>query len=295
MDILENYPFPEIKGLAPVWTGKDFLLGTEKRSFLCYGQSQSGWSDELTELHEKEAGTGTHPIDIYSRYLAFNSVKSVVEKQGILLDVGCSSGFFLADIRKRYPHANLIGADYLPGIVRHCAITHLGTPILQFDLRACPLPDNSLDGVVALNVLEHIDEDGKALSHIFRILKPGGISHIEVPAGPHLYDFYDEALMHRRRYGKEQIIRKCQNAGFLVVREISLGWAVYPFFFVIKKRNQSQGRKMCEEEKRFLVSAAIQKTKTSSAFRFLLNLEKWMGKRLAFMPGVRHCVLLKKP
>ncbi|HTC13560.1 MAG TPA: hypothetical protein VK692_05030, partial [Chthoniobacterales bacterium] len=47
---------------------------------------------------------------------------------------------------------------------------------------------------------EHIDEDFKALQEIYRILKPGGLAHIEVPADPSSFDFYDEVLMHFRRY-----------------------------------------------------------------------------------------------
>jgi SAM-dependent methyltransferase len=63
--------------------------------------------------------------------------------------------------------------------------------LLHFDLRHCPLPDGSFDGVILLNVLEHIKEDAAALRQIARILKPGGIAAIEVPAGRGLYDIYD--------------------------------------------------------------------------------------------------------
>jgi 2-polyprenyl-3-methyl-5-hydroxy-6-metoxy-1,4-benzoquinol methylase len=35
------------------------------------------------------------------------------------------------------------------------------------------------DGVVLLNVLEHIEDDAKAASHMARVLKPGGVAAIE--------------------------------------------------------------------------------------------------------------------
>ena len=43
-----------------------------------------------------------------------------------------------------------------------------------------------LGAVVLLNVLEHIQDHEGALRQLYRILKPGGVVIIEVPAGPHL-------------------------------------------------------------------------------------------------------------
>lgn len=295
MDSLRTFPFPRVNGLAPVWTGKEFLLGKETQKSLCYGQAQSGWSESLTQLHEKEAAGGTHPIDALSRYHTLNSLRPVLENNGTVLDVGCSSGFFLRDIQESYPNVNLIGADFLATIVNRCARKYNGIPMLQFDLRTCPLPDNCLDAVVALNVLEHIDNDEKALSNIYRILKPGGISHIEVPVGPHLYDFYDQMLMHHRRYKKTELIEKCQKAGFSLLKDVSIGWTLYPAFYAAKKINRLAGNKMSAVSKKIRVSAAIQKTRTSAILRFLLGCEKSLGSRLSFMPGVRHFVLLRKP
>jgi SAM-dependent methyltransferase len=270
-------------------------LGDSKQEFLCYNQSQSGWSPELTEMHEKEAGDGSHPIDRLSRYHGHFSMKPVMEKNGIMLDVGCSSGFLLSEIRGRYPHGHLIGADYLPEVVSRCAKKNPSIPMLQFDLRACPLDDNSLDGVVALNVLEHIDEDEKALAHIFRVLKPGGLAHIEVPEGPTLYDFYDEVLMHHRRYGRKELIKKCKNAGFRVIRSFGIGWMICPIFFAVKKKNRWLGKRLSEKQKKTLVAGAIHTTGDSQFLRFLLKLEELLGQCLALPIGIRHCVLLEKP
>ncbi|MEO7776769.1 MAG: methyltransferase domain-containing protein, partial [Fibrobacteria bacterium] len=51
----------------------------------------------------------------------------------------------------------------------------------QVDLRKLPFPDASYDLVFASHVLEHIDEDGKAISEIRRILGPKGIAVLPVP------------------------------------------------------------------------------------------------------------------
>ena len=269
-------------------------MGGQKLVFLSYGQSQSSWSSDLTAMHEKEAGDGNHPIDLLSRYYAHKSLRPVLERRGTVLDVGCSSGFLLGEIKSQYPQANLMGADYLPDIVSRCAVKLPGVPMLQFDLRTCPLADNSLDAVVALNVLEHIDQDEKARAHIFRILKPGGVAHVEVPAGPALYDFYDEVLMHHRRYGRKELIKKCKNAGFRLTRTFGIGWVLCPMFFMVKKKNRWLGKRLSEIEKKACVAGAIQKTRGSHMLRILLSLERAIGKRFALPFGIRHCVVLKK-
>jgi SAM-dependent methyltransferase len=49
------------------------------------------------------------------------------------------------------------------------------------DLRALPVPDGSVDRVIASEVLEHIPDDRTALAEIARVLKPGGRVAVTVP------------------------------------------------------------------------------------------------------------------
>ena len=51
----------------------------------------------------------------------------------------------------------------------------------QVDIQLLPFPDEQFDFVFASHVLEHIPDDGKALSEIHRILKPNGIAILPVP------------------------------------------------------------------------------------------------------------------
>src|SRR6202011_4777481 len=94
----------------------------------------------------------------------------------VIIDIGCSSGLMLDLLRREFPHASILGADYVRGPLEALARERAGVPLLQFDLTSCPLPDMSFDGIVLLNVLEHIEDDEAALAHVARILKPGGIA-----------------------------------------------------------------------------------------------------------------------
>lgn len=51
----------------------------------------------------------------------------------------------------------------------------------QADLRDLPFEDNTYDCFFASHVLEHIQNDRKAISEIHRILKPGGLAIVPVP------------------------------------------------------------------------------------------------------------------
>jgi ubiquinone/menaquinone biosynthesis C-methylase UbiE len=166
-------------------------------------------------------------------------------------------------------------------------------PILQFDLRKCPLPDACVDGVSCLNVLEHIDAHETALAEIYRILKPGGTAHIEVPAGPGLYDIYDEHLMHHRRYRLPDLVSLARKTGFAIEKATHLGFTVFPAFWWVKNRNRKKLTLPAEEKAR-LVAAQIRTTRMNHLFAALMKLETLAGRHLSYPFGIRGVVVLKK-
>ena len=59
------------------------------------------------------------------------------------------------------------------------------------------------DTIIMIHVLEHIEEDRKALDHLHGLLDEGGYLLIEVPALPWLFSPHDELVGHFRRYDKK--------------------------------------------------------------------------------------------
>jgi SAM-dependent methyltransferase len=76
----------------------------------------------------------------------------------------------------------------------------------------------SFDTVVGLNVIEHVQDDLRALRNIWEALDEGGCAIILVPYGPGLYGSLDEVLGHFRRYTEEQLVNVAEHAGFRVER-----------------------------------------------------------------------------
>ncbi len=292
-----SFEWPPLNGLDPVWTGHGFLVGGQAQAILDYEAGDSGWSEELTLFHEDAAGEGTHPIDVASRRRARRALKRLVRnpsKDTVVLEVGCSSGFLLQELIEDWPQSLVIGADYIRGPLCRLAERLPALPLMRFDLVKCPLPSASVDAVVLLNVLEHIEDDRAALQQVTRILKPGGLAVVEVPSGPHLYDVYDKYLHHFRRYTLRDASTKVEQAGLRLIHRSHLGFFVYPAFALIKRRNR-RFLNASEEVQRSVVERNISRTKNSPVLGWLSSFEERLGKRVSYPFGIRCVLVASKP
>jgi ubiquinone/menaquinone biosynthesis C-methylase UbiE len=288
-----RFPWPSLSdgGPRPVWTAGGFQVAGARTPVLAYGVGDSGWNDSLTTMHEDTAGSD-HPIDLASRRHAVEQLrKNLPRPDAVVLEVGCSSGYLLRDMQGAMPEACIIGADYVRGPLETLAGTMPTVPILQFDLQRCPLPDASVDAVVLLNVLEHIENDGAAVGQLFRILRPGGVAVVEIPAGPQLFDVYDKLLMHFRRYRLKGAISLFEGAGFQIVKASHLGFFVYPAFWAVKKKNRMFAK---EESAAQVVEKDIKKS-ASPVLASLMNLELKLGAKMSFPAGIRCLLTCRKP
>lgn len=107
---------------------------------------------------------------------------------GVVLDVGCGNGW----VRSIMPETvRYLGVDY-PATI---ALGYEGKPDILADATALPLPDMSVDTVLLLDVLEHIDNPEKAVAETARILRQGGACLVQVPF---LYPLHDEPHDYQR-------------------------------------------------------------------------------------------------
>jgi ubiquinone/menaquinone biosynthesis C-methylase UbiE len=289
-----GFPTPPGCSQAPVWTGNGFRIGDELQSILSYDVGSIAWSDELTGIHEEEAGDD-HYIDRASREHAAEQLgRWLGREDATIMDIGCSSGFFLQMLRHRFPKAVVVGADCVRGPLERLSRKLPDVPLLQFDLLKCPWPDNSFEALVLLNVLEHIEDDLGAARQAWRILKPGGVAIIEVPAGPELYDIYDRQLLHFRRYRMPDLLNRLRTAGFEIVERSHLGFFVFPGFWMVKKRNQKY-LKATADIQRAMVRRNIASHGSSGLMHAILRFESKLRKLIYYPFGIRCLVTCRKP
>lgn len=287
------FPLPPLSHgeACPVWEGNTFRIGKTLTKILHYDADNRGWDDNLTSFHEETAGDD-HFIDCASRNYAIHQIqKHISHNSPTILEIGCSSGFMLAKMQKAFPKANLIGADVVHEPLIRLSNSLPDIPIMRFDLVNCPFPDNCIDVVVMLNVLEHIEDDLTAIRQIYRILKPGGVAILEVPAGPHLYDSYDKVLNHYRRYTLSQLQLLIKQQGFTINKQSHLGFFIYPGFQFIKKRNQ---RLVSELQARQQTEKNIRSTGKNVFLKLLMQMELFFGRYLSYPIGIRCLISCKK-
>ncbi|MBA5629359.1 class I SAM-dependent methyltransferase [Moheibacter lacus] len=77
----------------------------------------------------------------------------------------------------------------------------LDSPIadVKADIQNLPFKDNSFDVVFCNHVLEHVDDDKKALSELFRVMKPGGWGIFQVPIRYQLNETFEDPTITDRK------------------------------------------------------------------------------------------------
>lgn len=103
---------------------------------------------------------------------------------------------------------------------------------------------NSMDTVICLNVLEHLEDDLACLRNIHSALVPGGRAIVLVPEGQNLFGQVDVVLGHRRRYSLEQLRDRMTEAGFSLERILDFNRISRPAWFLNSRvlRRSSLGR-----------------------------------------------------
>lgn len=91
------------------------------------------------------------------------------------------------------------------------------------------------DSVIYVNVLEHIEDDAGELKMIHETLEEKGRVFIFVPALMSLYGEFDRKIGHFRRYTKEELERKCADAGFKILKSKYFDFAgIFPWYVKYK-------------------------------------------------------------
>jgi SAM-dependent methyltransferase len=107
------------------------------------------------------------------------------DSQARVLDAGCGDGLLLLAMAKHRPTWSLVGVDLredlLEGARKRAAARGLANArFLTGDLEE-PLPENGFDVVLAVECLEEIRGDRRALQMMFEALAPGGLLVAHVP------------------------------------------------------------------------------------------------------------------
>lgn len=166
-------------------------------------------------------------------------LQTVVEPRlgdpGIVLDVGSADGPSVAWMRR---HGRRIALDI--------DIDALGPGDVCASALALPFADGTFGAVAAFDVLEHCEDEARALAELARVLRPGGRLLVSVPAYQWAWTQFDDEIGHFRRYTRSRLVRALHAGGLAVERATYLFAGTFPAFAAERLLRKSLPRRSGE-------------------------------------------------
>ncbi len=187
--------------------------------------TQEYYQKEYRKEYTPTINQTTNAEELFTTYSPFQAsrfqlLKSVLNHNTRLLEIGCSAGQFLYTVKDVVKEA--VGIEYDVEAAQYARLKTACT-VYTDDISKLDLPPESFDVVCAFQVLEHIPNPKDFLLNIHRLLKKGGTIFIEVPnlydslvstyALPFHHQFYFHTA-HLYYFSKKSISNLIQDCGF---------------------------------------------------------------------------------
>ncbi len=183
---------------------------------------------------------------VNKRRLARMLLEEYAPASGLLLEAGCGGGLFSSELQAE--GRNIACGDVSAAAARFAHAQGV-RKTLAFDAgRGWPFREASVDAVVMLDVLEHIKNDGACLEEVRRVLQPGGVAVVTVPAYPWLFSAWDAYNEHFRRYTAKSLMKTAQEAGFDIERCSYWNAVSVPPAVVVRWKDRLLGAKLKDVE-----------------------------------------------
>lgn len=148
-----------------------------------------------------------------------------------ILDAGCGTGGLLANLRTTAWRAGVEISAHGIGLAR----TRSRAALAQASVSALPFEDGTFDAVVSIDVICHAGvEERQAVEEASRVLRPGGLLLVQVPAFQWLYGEHDSAVWTKRRYRRAEITRLMSAAGLAERRSGYRNSLLFPVAAVVR-------------------------------------------------------------
>ncbi|TQF85669.1 class I SAM-dependent methyltransferase [Elioraea sp. Yellowstone] len=139
-----------------------------------------------------------------------------------LLDAGCGTGGLLRRLADAFPTRQLVGVDVAAEAARRARRKVPGAAVAVGSIDALPFGDGRFGAAVSCDVLCHrLVEEAAALAELRRVLAPGGVLVLNLPAHRWLLSAHDRRVHNARRYDRAGLRGLLEGAGF---RPIALGY-----------------------------------------------------------------------
>ena len=208
-------------------------------------------------------------------------------REAAILDAGCGTGANLAYLEGA---GRRVGLDFSPDALAGCRTRGL-VELVRGDATALPFANESFGAVLSMSVIYHewVRDPAAALREMHRVLRPGGLLLVDVPAYESLFSAHDEAVMTARRFREPALRALVASAGFEVLRTTHWMTLLFPAVWLARRlRVFAKGRD-------FESTDATQPGGTNALMDLLMRGEAALWRRTPLPFGVSiHCAARKR-
>lgn len=210
------------------------------------------------------------------------AISKQIGKPPKILDAGCGPGGMFKTLRK---FGSATGIDLHPLALQ---FAKLQAPVSQATVERLPFCSSCFHIVTSFDVLYHlaVHDDRQALSEFYRILQPGGLLLIRVPALKRLGGAHDRHVHTRERYSANLLETRLHAAGFRLKRLTYANFFLLPLVFLRRRLQANDETATDVELPAGLINNLLEK---------VLLLESWLVSFISFPIGVSLFALAYKP
>ncbi|MCR4334880.1 MAG: methyltransferase domain-containing protein [Patescibacteria group bacterium] len=160
------------------------------------------YSEEYRKIGTPNISHNSNPQELFDTYSKFQEerikiLSPYLNKKTKLLEVGCSAGMFLYNVKNQVKE--IVGIDFDKKSAEYTS-KKCGCKVYTTDIKETPLPKKYFNVIVAFQTLEHVKNPHDFINNLKEYLAPGGMIVMEVP---NLYDalvYLYDLPKHKRFY-----------------------------------------------------------------------------------------------
>ena len=202
----------------------------------------------------------------------------------LTLDIGCGTGSNLRTLISA--GLNVIGLDqsiYALTLIRK----KWKFPLLTGDLNKLPIKTKSVGLIIAMDILEHLDNDANGIKESYRVLNKGGILLLTAPAFKALWGTQDVVTGHKRRYSRNEIMDKLREEDFNILKSSYFNFFLFFPILITRRIIRLMGVKIKSENE-------INSPLINYFLKIIFSLEIYILKYFPFPFGVSVFCLAQK-
>jgi SAM-dependent methyltransferase len=231
----------------------------------------------------------THWWYVARRSIIFDWVNNILASYSDpkVLDVGCGTGYNVSMLEK-LGYLSLIGVDISFDALGYCRSRN-SPALICGDSISLPFKEGSFDVILALDLIEHLADDTKALKEYQRLLSVNGKLILFAPAFNFLWGVQDMLGHHQRRYTAKDLSNKINKTGLSIVKITYANAFLFPLIFAARTFLRFLPLKST-----FVSENDLSPKWINGFLKTVFQTEKWFLKKVNFPIGVSLFCIAEK-